>query len=249
MKFNFDFMKHRKLFIMIGAIVVVGSLLIFMANGLSLSIDFTGGNVVQVQLNKESDISVGEVREVVGEVLQSNAMIQEFGESAFIIRTQDVEEDARARLIDALKAKYADMQVIGFEKVGPVVGAELRHDAFIGMIVALIAILIYITVRFQFRFAVVSVLALIHDTVAVIGAFSITGMEVNATFIAAVLTIVGYSLNNTIIIIDRIRENWKDLRSKKIVKLVNESINQTLSRTINTTLTTILPVIALYIWG
>ena len=249
MNFSIDFMKHRKLFLAISAMIMAGSLLIFMIRGLSLSIDFTGGNVIQVQLNEESSISVGEVREVVGEVLQTNAMIQEFGESAFIIRTQDDEEDTRAKLIDALKLKYANMEVIGFEKVGPVVGAELRHDAFVGMIIALIAILIYITVRFQFRFAVVSVLALIHDTVAVIGAFSLTGLEVNATFIAAVLTIVGYSLNNTIIIIDRIRENWKELRSKKIVKLVNESINQTLSRTIYTTLTTILPVIALYIWG
>jgi len=247
MKLSIDFMKHRKLFLMISAIIVAASLLIFMIRGLSLSIDFTGGNVVQVQLKEEA--SVGEVREVVGEVLQTNAVIQEFGESAFIIRTQDDEEDAREKLIDALKLRYANMEILGFEKVGPVVGAELRHDAFVGMVVALIAILVYITLRFQFRFAVISVLALIHDSVVVIGAFSLTGLEVNATFIAAILTIVGYSLNNTIIIIDRIRENWKELRSKKIVKLVNESINQTLSRTIYTTLTTILPVIALYVWG
>jgi preprotein translocase subunit SecF len=249
MKFSFDFMKYRIAFLTFGAVVVVGSLLIFMIRGLNMSIDFTGGNVIQVELSKNEIITVGEVREVVGAVSQGNAMIQEFGDPAFIVRTQDDGEEARNSLVDALRSKYPEMQVIGFEKVGPVVGAELRQDAFIGMIIALLAILVYITVRFQFRFAVVSVLALVHDTIAVIGAFSLTGMEVNSTFIAAILTIVGYSLNNTIIIIDRIRENWKDLRSKKIVKLVNESINQTLSRTINTTLTTILPVIALYIWG
>ena len=249
MSFSIDFMKHRKIFLSISAAIMIGSILLLMTRGLNLGIDFTGGNVIHVELSKNERISVGEVREIVGAVLQGNVMIQEIGDAAFIIRIQEDEEDVRNKVFDALRSKYADIQVLGFEKVGPAVGAELRREALIGLAIALLAILAYITYRFQFRFAIVSVLALIHDSMAVLGAFSLTGMEVNSTFIAAILTIVGYSLNATIIIIDRIRENWKDLASKKIARLVNESTNQTLSRTINTTLTTIFPVIALYIWG
>ena len=249
MIFAVNFMKYRKVFLTISAVIVVGSLLLLPIKGLNLSIDFTGGNVIQVELSKEDKVSVAEVREIVSTVFESNAMIQEFGDTAFIIRTQDAGDESRDKMIATLKGKYPDTKVLGFEKVGPVVGAELRREAFIGMTIALIAILLYITFRFQFRFAVVSVLALIHDSIAVMGAFSLAGMEVNMTFIAAILTIVGYSLNATIIILDRIRENWRDLPTKKIAQLVNDSTNQTLSRTINTTLTTIFPVIALYIWG
>ena len=249
MKFSINFMKYRKIFLTISAVLMAGSLLFLLIKGLNLSIDFTGGNVITVKLSESEKVSVGEVREVVGKVLEANPMIQEYGETAFIIRTQDDGDDARNEMLKALKMKYPEMVTLGIDKVGPVVGAELRHEAYVSMVIALVAILLYITFRFQFRFAIVSVAALVHDTVLVIGAFSLAGMEVNTTFIAAILTVVGYSINATIIILDRVRENWKDLPSKKIVQLVNDSTNQTLSRTINTTLTTVCPVIALFVWG
>jgi preprotein translocase subunit SecF len=249
MNFSIDFMKYRKIAFILSGVVMAVSLLLLPIKGFNYSIDFTGGNVIQVELGESKKVSVGEIREVVSTVIQGNAVIQEFGDTAFMIRIQDDTEEARIKLLDTLKSKYSGMQVIGFEKVGPIVGAELRRDAFIGVVVALLGILLYITFRFQFRFAVVSVLALVHDAVVVLGAFSLTGMEINYTFIAAMLTVIGYSLNNTIIIIDRIRENWKDLVSKKIVRIVNESTNQTLSRTINTTVSTFFPVITLYLWG
>ena len=135
------------------------------------------------------------------------------------------------------------------EQVGPVIGRELRIQAVWALVVALVGILIYITVRFQFRFAVVSVVPLIHDALLTLGFFSLVQMEIASSFIAAILTIVGYSLNNEIIILDRLRENWKDLEKAGITDLVNTSINQTLSRTLNTTITTLFPVIALCIWG
>ncbi|MCL2767410.1 MAG: protein translocase subunit SecF [Synergistaceae bacterium] len=249
MSFSIDFMKHRKIYLVVSIVLIAASLIIIPIKGLNFSIDFTGGNVIQVELGESEKVSVGAVREIIGTVVQGNAIIQEFGESAFIIRIQEDEEDARNKMVEALKSKYSGTNVIGFEKVGPVVGAELRRDAIIGLTVALLGILLYITFRFQFRFAVVSVLALMHDAVVVLGAFSLTGVEVNATFIAAILTVVGYSLNATIIILDRIRENWKDLATKKVVQIVNDSINQTMSRTINTTLTMLFPVITLYILG
>jgi preprotein translocase subunit SecF len=148
-----------------------------------------------------------------------------------------------------MKKKDAGVNVLRIEKVGPVVGKQLRKEAVVAVAVALVGILLYITVRFRFRFAVVSVVALLHDTLLTLGLFSLLGREVSLPFIAAILTVVGYSLNDTIVVLDRVRENWKDLRSKGIVHILDLSINQTLSRTINTSLTTLLPVTALFLWG
>lgn len=247
MKYQFDFMKWRMLALILSVVLFVGSLGLLVVRGLNLGIDFTGGNVVQVEF--EHRPNVGEVRDVVAKVVSKEAMIQDFGEKGIIIRTNEDTEESRKQLVDTLSAKYTDMKVVGFEKVGPVVGKELRNQTIIGLTIALVAILIYITVRFQFRFAVVSVVPLVHDVVLALGFFSISRMEVSSSFIAAILTIIGYSLNNTIIIMDRMRENWKDLGKLGIVDLVNESINQTLSRTVNTSLTTLFPVLALCIWG
>jgi preprotein translocase subunit SecF len=244
---NFKFMERRVPAMVLSLVLVVGSLGLVAFKGLNLGIDFTGGNVVQVEFENRPD--VGEVRDVVSSVVAAEAMIQDFGERGIIIRTNEDTEESRRAVVEVLQRRYGDMKVIGFEKVGPVVGQELRDQAFWGLMAALAAVLVYITVRFQFRFAVVSVIPLVHDAVLALGFFSLTWMEISSSFIAAILTIVGYSLNNTIIILDRIRENWKDLGKRGIVDLVDLSINQTLSRTLNTTLTTLFPVLALCIWG
>ncbi|MBQ6910425.1 MAG: protein translocase subunit SecF, partial [Synergistaceae bacterium] len=210
--------------------------------------DFTGGNVIQAEFAGELP-DIAKVREVVSAVVAKGAMIQNFGEKGIIIRTNEDTDESRQQVVDVLNKNFTGMTITGFVKVGPVIGGELRQQAFIGVTIALIAILIYITLRFQFRFAVVSVVPLVHDVIIALGFFSITQMEISSSFIAAILTIVGYSLNNTIIILDRIRENWRDLSHEGIAELVNKSVNQTLARTINTTLTTLFPVIALCVWG
>ncbi len=247
MKYRIDFMKWRNPALIVSLVFFVASLGLVLFRGLNLGIDFTGGNVVTMEFDSRPE--VGDVRAVVASVVAKEAMIQDFGDKGIIIRTNEDTEESRKQVVDVLSAKFKDMRVVGFEKVGPVVGRELRNQALLGLTVALFAILIYITVRFQFRFAVVSVIPLVHDAVLALGFFSLTQMEISSSFIAAILTIVGYSLNNTIIILDRIRENWRDLDKVGIVELVDVSINQTLSRTINTTLTTLFPVIALCIWG
>lgn len=244
---HFDFMKYRKLALTISLVFVIASIFLLLTRGLNLGIDFTGGNVVQVEFTERPDIT--KVREVISGVVAREAMIQNFGEKGIIIRTNEDTEESRQNVVKALQASFADMKVTGFEKVGPVVGGELRRQAIIGTTIALIAILIYITVRFQFRFAVVSVVPLVHDVIIALGFFSLSQMEISSSFIAAILTIVGYSLNNTIIILDRVRENWGTLSREGIVNLVNKSLNQTLGRTINTTLTTLFPVLALCVWG
>ena len=245
--FNIDFMKIRKFALTLSLVLVIASIVLLFTRGLNLGIDFTGGNVIQAEFEKLPDIS--EIRDVISGIVAKGAMIQNFGEKGIIIRTNEDTEQSRESVVKALSAKYPDMQVTGFEKVGPVVGGELRRQAFVGVTIALIAILIYITLRFQFRFAVVSVVPLVHDVIVTLGFFSITQMEIGSSFIAAILTIVGYSLNNTIIILDRVRENWGTLSRDGIVNLVNRSLNQTLARTINTTLTTLFPVVALCVWG
>ncbi len=242
-----DFMKYRKFALIVSLILVAASLVLLLTKGLNLGIDFTGGNVIQTEFDNRPDIA--EVRDVISAIVAKGAMIQNFGEKGIIIRTNEDTEQSREAVVKALSEKYSDMKVTGFEKVGPVVGGELRRQAVIGVTIALIAILIYITLRFQFRFAVVSVVPLVHDVIIALGFFSLTQMEIGSSFIAAILTIVGYSLNNTIIILDRVRENWGTLSREGILNLVNKSLNQTLARTINTTLTTLFPVIALCVWG
>ncbi|MBP6332366.1 MAG: protein translocase subunit SecF [Aminivibrio sp.] len=242
-----NFMQHRKAALLISFVCMAASLGLIYFKGLNLGIDFTGGNVVQVEFAQPAAIE--DIRSVLASIGQGGSVIQSYSDRGVIIRISANEEEARRQTVEALRSKFSGMQVIRLEKVGPVMGAELRQEAFIALILALAGILIYITVRFRFRFAVVSVAALVHDTVITLGLFSLTGMEISSSFIAAILTIVGYSLNDTIVVLDRVRENWKNLRSQGIVDLLNTSINQTLSRTINTSVTTLLPVIALYLWG
>ena len=245
--FFIDFMKHRKAALMLSLLCIAASLGLIFVKGLNLGIDFTGGNVVQVEFTQPTAIE--DIRQVLASVGQGGSVIQSYSDRGVIIRISANEEEARRQTVESLRSKFPGMQVIRLEKVGPVVGEELRQEAFIALILALAGILAYITVRFQFRFAVVSVAALLHDAVITLGIFSLTGMEISSSFIAAILTIVGYSLNDTIVVLDRVRENWKNLRGTGIVDLLNSSINQTLSRTINTSVTTLLPVVALYLWG
>ena len=244
---HFDFMSRRKLALTISLVFVIASIFLLLTKGLNLGIDFTGGNVIQAEFETRPEIT--SVRQVISGVVAREAMIQNFGEKGIIIRTNEDTEESRQNVMKALQASYPEMKITGFEKVGPVVGGELRRQAVIGVTIALLAILVYITLRFQFRFAVVSVVPLVHDVIIALGFFSLTQMEISSSFIAAILTIVGYSLNNTIIILDRVRENWGTLSREGIVNLVNKSLNQTLGRTINTTLTTLFPVIALCVWG
>lgn len=226
---------------------MIGSVLLLFTKGLNLGIDFTGGNVVQVEFTQA--VEVGAIRDILTSKGQGNALIQAYSDTGLIIRMNANDDGVRKEVVDALQTQFPGMQVTRLEKVGPVVGSELRKEAYIALALALVGILVYVTVRFQFRIAMVSVLALVHDVLITVGATSLFNIEVSSTFIAAILTIVGYSLNDSIVIFDRVRENWRELRTKGILQLVNDCINQTLSRTINTSLTTLMPVLCLYILG
>ncbi|MDR1514171.1 MAG: protein translocase subunit SecF [Synergistaceae bacterium] len=246
-KINLPFMKYRMAAIVISAVLVLSSLCLLAVKGLNYSVDFTGG--VSMQIEFENPVNVAEIRNTLSEMGQGQATIQAYDEKNVLVRYQDSSDDLRRQIVSSLEKEHGELTVKQVDDVGPVVGGELRKQAFIAVTVSIIAILLYMAVRFQPRFGVVAVLSLVHDSIIMLGAYSLTGREISTSFIAAVLTVIGYSLNDSIVVLDRIRENWPQMRSKGILELVNNSINQTLSRTINTSLTTLLPVLAMFFFG
>ncbi len=245
---NINFMDRRRIAFIISGMLILLSLILLSVRGLNLGIDFKGGTVFQFTLAKNAQVS--DVRSVLSRFGLGNSVIQKASDGSFVVKTKSLGRETQLKIFNALKKKFGGINILRIESVGPVIGKELRRQAFIALILALGGILIYITLRFKFDFAVVSVLALIHDSLIVLGAYSLLWKEINLPFIAAILTIVGYSLNDTIVVLDRVRENLRVASRKFDYKtLINMSINQTLSRTINTSLTTLLPVLTLYLFG
>lgn len=240
-------MHYRMSAYIISGVLIVGSLFLIFTRGLNLSVDFTGGLVLQVAFEKSVD--VGSVRESLGKAGQSQAVIQPLNDHEMLVRFGSQSEDVRKQVISALEDSFGAVKVLKIDKVGPVVGEELRRQAIIALSIAILGILAYMAFRFQFRFGLTAVLSLVHDAIIMVGAYSLTGREVSASFIAVILTVVGYSLNDSIVVLDRVRENWGQVRNLGIMTLVNNSINQTLPRTINTSLTTLLPVLAMFFFG
>ncbi|MDR1019589.1 MAG: protein translocase subunit SecF [Synergistaceae bacterium] len=246
-KINLPFMKYRMAAIAISAALMLSSLALLAVKGLNYSVDFTGG--VSVQIEFDNPVDVADIRNTLSESGQGQATIQAYDDKNVLVRYQDSDDALRRQIVASLEEEHGKLTVRQVDDVGPVVGGELRKQAFIAVLVSIAAILIYMAVRFQFRFGVVAVLALVHDAVIMLGAYSLTGREISTSFIAAVLTVIGYSLNDSIVVLDRVRENWPQLRSVGILDLINTSVNQTLSRTINTSLTTLLPVLAMFFFG
>ena len=246
-KLKIPFMKYRLYAIALSLILVVSSLGLVFTKGLNLSVDFTGGLVLQVEFS--SPVEVADVRASLSSIGQGQAIIQAYDKNEVLIRFQAQDETVRREVLATLKKDFGGLKILKIDKVGPVVGQELRTQAIVALGLALAGILIYMAFRFKFRFGIAAVIALMHDSIIMLGVYSLTGKEVAVPFIAAILTVVGYSLNDTIVVLDRVRENWSNVRTQGVVELVDLSINQTLSRTINTSLTTLLPVLAMVMFG
>ncbi|MCD6204466.1 MAG: protein translocase subunit SecF [Candidatus Marinimicrobia bacterium] len=245
---NIQFVKYSKFAISSSAIFLVISLIfIFFIRGFNLGIDFTGGTLVQVQFN--DDVEISDIRNALATVGLENSIIQKTsGTNEVMIRiANETEEGNTPELVDrGLKTLGNDgYEIRKTEKVGPKIGQELRRNTVYAIIFALLVIGVYISIRFQFRFAIGAVVALIHDVLFTLGIFSMAHLEISLSTIAAFLTIVGYSLNDTIVLYDRIREDMKIMRFDPIQKIINKSINETLSRTIITSLTTFFVVFVL----
>ena len=246
---KFNFMKVSKIMALMSIImIVIGMSSLIIKGGPKLSIDFTGGTVVQILFEEAPEIS--QIRKNLEENGFNGAEVVEFGSSKeLLIKTDLIEntEEANEKLSSALSnSKYEVRRV---EMVGPKIGKELKNDAIYAIVLALIGIMIYIWFRFDRYYAVGSVAALLHDVFITLGLFSILGKEIDLSIIAAFLTIVGYSLNDTIVVFDRIRENIHRYSKEKLERVVNLSLNETLSRTLITSITTLIVVVVLLIFG
>jgi preprotein translocase subunit SecF len=246
-KKKFDFIKNRRIVYIISAVIILVSLISIIFQGFNYGIDFAGGTLLQIRFNKS--VSTTEVRNTLSGFNLSKSTIQNLSDNEFVIRTEKIDSEQRKEILSAFRENLTDLEILRVETVGPVVGENLKKLALSALLFAFIGIILYITMRFEFKFSIISILALSHDCLIVLGIFSLLQKEITISIIAAVLTIIGYSLNNTIVILDRLRENIKFKTREPFENLINLSINQSLSRTINTALTTVLPVLALYFFG
>lgn len=224
--------------------------------GFNFGIDFTGGTIIELRFDDK--VAITQVREVMKGYSLDNSMIQLSGDASdakeardVMIRTIDLEENDRKAIMASLKEKLGNYVVLREEKVGATMGAELLMNAAIATLLSWLLIVAYVSFRFEFRFGIAAVLALVHDVLVVLGVFSILQKQVDSSFVAALLTIVGYSINDTIVIFDRIRENLRlhFRRGGDIVELANRSIYQTLTRSLYTVLTVLFTTFALYWFG
>lgn len=238
--------QRRKIFYVISLLIIIPGLISLFMQGLNLGIDFTGGSILHIKM--EEKVTAGEVRAVLGQFDLGRAEVQKSG-SEFYIRTKELSQEETKELMKELQNKFGKVEFLSAESVGPVIGKELTRNAVLALLIAGILMLIYITIRFEFYFGVAAIVAIIHNVLIVLGLFSIFQWEVNSSFIAAILTVIGYSINDTIVIFDRIRENLSFKLKEDRMTLINRSIMQTLNRSINTVLTSAFALLALLVFG
>jgi preprotein translocase SecF subunit len=243
--------EKTKVWLAISIILIAIGLSFFLIKGLNYGIDFRGGTLISININKEfKKADIDAIVDKYAKDKYSTKVANEGKEVDIIVQEGTLSEEGVSNLIDEIKTQYSleDAAVIGHETIGAAIGNELKEKAIWALILANAAILIYVAVRFEMNFAIAAIIALIHDVLITISFYSILGIQVNTPFIAAILTIVGYSINDTIVVFDRIRENVKKNRRMSPEEVANFSINETMARSINTTLTTLLTIGAVYVF-
>jgi len=252
-KSTIDFMSKRRIALVLSLLLIVASIGSLFAKGLNFGIDFTGGYLIEA--GYETDVDIGPIRAALAGNGFDDATVQNFGTAKdILVRIAPREDINRAGLSDQILSilennatQKVTMRRVEF--VGPQVGEELRDQGGLAMLVALGGILLYVSFRFQFKSAVGAILALIHDVIITVGVFAITQMDFDLSVLAALLAVIGYSLNDTVVVLDRIRETFRNVRKRTPEEILNLSINQTLSRTLMTSLTTLLVLTALFVFG
>ena len=251
-KIQFNFMGMRKVTSIVSALLIIFSISTLSYQGLNLGIDFTGGTLVEVGYPEA--VNLDKLRQSFSDSEFNDVAIQYFGSAKEILIRMPPQQglnsaDVSSKLLDLLSSNNFSAEMRRVEFVGPQVGEELREDGGLAMLYALLCIMVYVAFRFQMRFSVGAVSALIHDVIITLGFFSITRFNFDLTILAALLAVIGYSLNDTIVVFDRVRENFRKIRDKTPVEVFNISLNQTLSRTLMTSFTTLLVLIALFLLG
>jgi preprotein translocase subunit SecF len=245
-------MGKRKLAMVFSILLILLSIGSLSTRGLSFGIDFTGGTLIEVAYPDSADL--GEIRDLLEEAGYSDAQVQHFGTSRDVLiriapRDNKVSAELSEEVLTALRNADSAVEMRRVEFVGPQVGEELTEQGGLAVLYALLGILIYITLRFEYRFSFGAVAALVHDVLITLGVFSVLQVEFDLTVLAAILAVIGYSLNDTIVVFDRIRENFRKMRKVTPTEVMNVSINQTLARTMMTSLTTLLVLLALFFLG
>lgn len=244
----FHFIKLRKIWYTLSIVILIPCIISLFMQSLNQGIDFTGGTLLDLKFSNPATIE--QVRGVLNEFELEGASIQQSAEDSFLIRTRELNEEESQGVISKLNSELSEVTVLRDERVGPVMGRELIMKAFQALALATVLILIYVAWRFEFKQGIAAIIAVLHDVVIVVGVFSILQFEVDSSFVAAVLTIVGFSLMDTIIIFDRTRENIHlKKKGEALGDIVNRSLWQTMSRSINTTLAIVILLLALLVFG
>ncbi|VAW77605.1 Protein translocase subunit SecF [hydrothermal vent metagenome] len=251
-KTQIDFMGKRKLAMIFSILLMLASIGLLATRGLSFGIDFTGGTLIEVAYPEVVDLE--EVRDLLAEASYDDAQVQHFGTARDVLiriapRVGKISAELSDEVLLALRNADSAVEMRRVEFVGPQVGEELTEQGGLAVLYALLGILIYVALRFEYRFSFGAVAALVHDVIVTLGVFSLAQVEFDLTVLAAILAVIGYSLNDTIVVFDRIRENFRKMRKGSPTDVMNVSINQTLSRTLMTSLTTLLVLLALFFLG
>jgi preprotein translocase subunit SecF len=254
---NIDFMSLRYVAFVLSAVFLIGSVALVATKGINFGIDFTGGTAIEIRTPVEPDIAA--LREALGTLNLGAISIQEFGDPKdLLIRMpqQQGEAEAQQAAINTVKTMLnekfkaeGEVEYRRVEFVGPQVGSELQQQGLLAIVISMLGIMAYIWVRFEWQFGVTGLVALLHDTLGIVGLFALTQMEFSLSTVAAILLVAGYSINDTVIVFDRIREDLRKYKKMPLVDLLNMSVNKTLSRTLVTSGTTLLALIALYLFG
>lgn len=244
-----NFMGKRKIAAIASILLLVVSIASIATQGMQLGLDFTGGTLVEVEYGEAPDLEA--VRKTLNEAGYEKLVVQNFGaDTSVLVRlSQGFDDKVGEQVLSTLKSTGDSVTLERAEFVGSQVGEELREQGGLGLLMALGIVMVYVALRFQFKFSIGAVAALIHDVIIVVGVFSLLKWDFDLTVLAALLAVIGYSLNDTIVVSDRIRENFRKLRKSNPEEIINISLTQTLSRTLVTSLTTILVLVALYIVG
>lgn len=248
-----EIIKNSKKFLGISAVFLIISLVVFFVKGLNYGIDFSGGNLFQLKFEKSITLNqinsnLDEIAKTIHQVNPNSRKVQISEDNTVIIRTPELKESQKTEVLDNLK-KIGNFEINKEEKVGASVGEELKTSAILALSIGAVLIILYITFRFEFTFAVAAVAALFHDLIIAIGVIALLGYEIDTPFIAAILTILGYSINDTIVVFDRIRENMKRKNRGTFEQCLDKSVNQVMIRSLNTSVTTLFAIIAILVFG
>ncbi len=250
---NFDFLYLKRFAFLISLILIALTLVFLFLRGLNFGIDFKGGILIELRNKSGLEVNLSEFRKKAVGLNAGEISVQKFGKDTDIllrIQKQEGDEKAQILLIKKIKTIFEkDFEIRRTEFVGPVVGDELKQAGLTSVLLALILIMIYIWFRFEWQFSIAAIVALTHDVLTTLGLFSILNLEFNLSIVAAILTTAGYSINDTVVVFDRVRENLRKYKSKEHYFIYNKSINETLSRTLMTSVTTLIALVIIYFFG